>query len=166
MCSQGLSWQASIHSLPKYPAGDKGRGVTRRSSRGATEGFVEVHITWVTDAGVDAPVVAAVAVLGADVGVAGVGHVAAVFHADLQTLGHVHVGHVGRRLAHTDTLTKNNCKRKHYRCKTHTHTYTHLPVCSQQILCWHGCPLQASLQHKESEVSVQADHSRSPLTSA
>lgn len=69
-----------------------------------------VHITWVTDAGVGAPLVAAVAVLGADVGVARVGHVAAVFHADLQTLGHVHVGHFGRRLTHTDTLAKKkNC---------------------------------------------------------
>lgn len=68
-----------------------------------------MRITWVTGAGVDAPVVAAVGVLRAD-GVTRVGHVAAVFHADLQTLGHVHVGHVGRRLTHTDTLAKkNNC---------------------------------------------------------
>lgn len=71
-------------------------------------GFVEVRITWVTDAGVCAPVVAAVAVLGADVGVARVSHVAAVFHADLQTLGHVDVGHVGGRLAHPDTLAKKS----------------------------------------------------------
>lgn len=69
-----------------------------------------MRITWVTDAGVCAPVVAAVAVLGADVGVARVSHVAAIFHTDLQTLGHVHVGHVGRRLTHTDTLkNKDNC---------------------------------------------------------
>lgn len=71
-------------------------------------GFVEVRITWVTDAGVCAPVVAAVAVLGADVGVARVSHVAAVFHTDLQTLGHVDVGHVGGRLTHPDTLAKKN----------------------------------------------------------
>lgn len=64
-----------------------------------------MHITWVTDAGVGAPVVA-VAVPGADV--ARVGHVAAVFHTDLQTLGHVHIGNVGRRLTHTDTLKKDN----------------------------------------------------------
>jgi len=45
--------------------------------------FVQVRITRVTDTGVRAPVVAAVAVLRADVGVAGVSQVAAVFHADL-----------------------------------------------------------------------------------
>lgn len=66
--------------------------------------FVHVYITWVTDTGVCAPVIAAVAVLGADVGVAGISQVAAVFHADLQALSHVYVGHVGGCLAHTHTL--------------------------------------------------------------
>lgn len=49
-------------------------------------------ITWVTDTAVCAPVVAAVAVVGANVRVAGVVQVAAVLHADLQAPGHVHVG--------------------------------------------------------------------------
>lgn len=66
--------------------------------------FVQVHLTWVADAGVCAPVVAAVAVLGADVGVTGVLQVTAVLHADLQTLSHVHIGHVGGGLPHTNTL--------------------------------------------------------------
>lgn len=66
-----------------------------------------MYITWVTDTGVCAPVIAAVAVLRADVGVAGVSQVAAVFHADLQALGHVHVGHVGGRLAHTHALVES-----------------------------------------------------------
>lgn len=66
--------------------------------------FVGAPITGVADAGVGAPVVAAVALRRAEVGVAGVGHVAAVLNADLQALGHVHVGHVGRRLTHTDAL--------------------------------------------------------------
>lgn len=60
--------------------------------------------TWVADTRVRAPVVAALAVVGAEVGVARVCEVAAVLHADLQALGHVDVGHVGRRLAHADTL--------------------------------------------------------------
>lgn len=68
--------------------------------------FVQVHLTWVADAGVCAPVVAAVAVLRADVGVTGVLQVAAVLHADLQTLSHVHIGHVGGGLPHTNTLTE------------------------------------------------------------
>lgn len=53
--------------------------------------FVQVHLTWVTDTGVCAPVVTAVAVLRADVGVAGVSQVAAVLHADLQALSHVSI---------------------------------------------------------------------------
>lgn len=60
--------------------------------------------TWVAHTSVRAPVVAALAVFRADVGVAGVGEVASVLHADLQALGHVDVGHVGGRLAHADTL--------------------------------------------------------------
>lgn len=60
--------------------------------------------TWVADTRVRAPVVAALAVLGADVGVARVGQVAPVLHADLQALGHVDIGHVGGCLAHADTL--------------------------------------------------------------
>lgn len=68
--------------------------------------LVAVCITWVTDTGVCAPVVAALAVLRADVGVAGVGQVTAVLHADLQTLSHVHVGHVVGRLTHTHTLAE------------------------------------------------------------
>lgn len=63
-----------------------------------------IFITWVADAAVRAPVVAAVAVLGADVGVAGVLQVAALLHVDFQALSHVHVGHVGGSLAHTHTL--------------------------------------------------------------
>lgn len=51
-----------------------------------------------------APVVAALAVLGADVGVARVSKVAAVLHTDLQALGHVDIGHVGGRLTHADAL--------------------------------------------------------------
>lgn len=51
-----------------------------------------------------APVITAVTVLRADVGVAGVSQVAAVLHTDLQTLSHVHIGHVGGRLTHTHTL--------------------------------------------------------------
>lgn len=60
--------------------------------------------TWVADARVCAPVVTALAILGADVGVARVGQVAAVLHTDLQALGHVDIGHVGGRLAHADAL--------------------------------------------------------------
>ncbi len=69
--------------------------------------FVQACLTWVTDAGVCAPVIAAVAVLRADVGVAGVGQVAAVFHADLQALSHVHVCHVGGRLTHAHALMES-----------------------------------------------------------
>lgn len=100
---------ASIHALSTEVACRRQRGRSNKPELKRSHcGRVEVRITWVTIACVCAPVVAAVAVLGADVGVARVSHVAAVFHADLQTLGHVHVGHVGRRLAHTDTLTKKN----------------------------------------------------------
>lgn len=60
--------------------------------------------TWVADTRMRAPVIAALAVFRADVGVARVRQVAAVLHADLQALGHVDVGHVGGRLAHADTL--------------------------------------------------------------
>lgn len=66
--------------------------------------LVNVRVTWVTDAGVRVPVVAAVAVVRTDVGVARVVHVAAVLHADLQALSHVHVGYVVGRLSHTDAL--------------------------------------------------------------
>lgn len=51
-----------------------------------------------------APVVAALAVFGADVGVARVSKVAAVLHTDFQALGHVDIGHVGGRLTHADAL--------------------------------------------------------------
>lgn len=68
--------------------------------------FVLVYFTWVTDTGVCAPVIAAVAVLGADVGVAGVRQVTAVLHADLHALSHVHIGHVGGGLTHTYTLVE------------------------------------------------------------
>lgn len=68
--------------------------------------FGQVYITWVADTGVCAPVIAAVTVLRADVGVTGVGHVTAVLHVDLQALSHVHVGNIGRRLAHTHTLVE------------------------------------------------------------
>lgn len=63
-----------------------------------------MRVTWVTDAGVRVPVVAAVAVVRTDVGVARVVHVAAVLHADLQALSHVHVGYVVGRLSHTHAL--------------------------------------------------------------
>lgn len=71
-----------------------------------------VHLTWVTDTGVSAPLVHAVAVLRADVGVAGVGQVTAVLNTDLQTLLHVDVARVGRGLSHPHTLE-------------HTHKHTH-----------------------------------------
>lgn len=64
--------------------------------------------TWVTDTGVCAPVVAAVAVLRADVGVARVRQIAAILHVDFQALGHVHVDHIGGRLPHPDTLMERN----------------------------------------------------------
>lgn len=73
---------------------------------------MRAFVTWVTDTGVCAPVVAALAVLRADVGVAGVGQVAAVLYADLQTLSHVHVGHVGGRLAHAHTLVVEKRKER------------------------------------------------------
>lgn len=96
-------------------------------------------LTRVADAGVRAPVVAAVAVLGADVGVARVGQVAAVLHADLQALSHVHVGHVVGRLAHADTLTMGaeekvlSCPSEQDRRVLNAHKYT--PVCNRRILC-------------------------------
>lgn len=74
--------------------------------------LVTARVTWVADTGVCAPVVAALAVLRADVGVAGVIQVAAVLHADLQTLSHVHVGHVGGRLAHAHTLVAEKRKER------------------------------------------------------
>lgn len=74
--------------------------------------LVTARVTWVADTGVCAPVVAALAVLRADVGVAGVVQVAAVLHADLQTLSHVHVGYVGGRLAHAHTLVAEKRKER------------------------------------------------------
>lgn len=59
-----------------------------------------------------APVIAAVAVIRADVGIAGVGQIAAILHADLQALSHVYVGHIGGRLTHPDTLTWERHKEK------------------------------------------------------
>lgn len=44
---------------------------------------MQLCITWVTDTGVCAPVIAAVAVVRADVGVTGVVQVAAILHMDL-----------------------------------------------------------------------------------
>ena len=61
-------------------------------------------VTWFTHTGVRAPVVTAVAVVGADVGVAGVVQVAAVLHTDLQAPSHVHVDYIGGCLSHTDSL--------------------------------------------------------------
>lgn len=61
-------------------------------------------VPWVADAGVCAPVVAAVAVLRADVRVTGVSQVTAVLYMNLKALQHVHVDHVGGRLTHTHTL--------------------------------------------------------------
>lgn len=66
--------------------------------------FLLVHLTWVASTGVCAPVVNALAILWADVGVARVSQITAVFHTDLQALSHVHIGHVVGCLTHTHTL--------------------------------------------------------------
>lgn len=66
--------------------------------------FMHVGITWVADTGVCAPVIAAVAVVRADVGVTGVGQIAPVLYMDLQALSHVYIGYIGGRLTHTHAL--------------------------------------------------------------
>lgn len=62
------------------------------------------RVTWVADACVGIPVVAAVAVLWADSGVTWVRHAAALLHPHLQPLQHVDVARVGGCLAHAHAL--------------------------------------------------------------
>lgn len=121
-CSRGRNWvcerkwkRARKGSAGKRPHTPSRNNLPDKENRVTNDTQIDVcvcvvsaksFITWVTDTGVRAPVVAAVAVLRADVGVAGVSQVAAVFHADLQALSHVHVGHVGGRLTHTHSLVE------------------------------------------------------------
>lgn len=147
---------AGVHAVltdVSYVTGSED-GNENRSERDARacEAF---WLTGVADAAVRAPVVAAVAVLGADVGVAGVFHAAALLHVDFQALSHVHVGHVGGSLAHAHALidsddsdaqkyktlnrmrfekeTKKKLGKKIW--QTEATFSRHTPVYSQQILC-------------------------------
>lgn len=56
------------------------------------------------------------------------------------------------------TRRKEQSRRKRKTC-------SYWPVCSQQILSWHGFPPQANLQHEEFAASDLAGHYQSPPTS-
>lgn len=66
--------------------------------------IMKVKITWVTNTSVCAPVITAMTVLRANVGVTGVSEVTAFFNTNLHALSHVHIGHIGSGLSHAHSL--------------------------------------------------------------